>query len=267
MRRALPTLALICVMVTSSYAQSPSPQRLYEMGMNALTGVGPERNDQNALDYTRRSAELGYPPAEVVLGYLYETGMIVTRGPAEAANWYKKASQQDDPVAEWLLGRLILIGAFPPRDLNEAARWLQKSASHGDPFGQYLLGRVKLEREDYPAALTWFRKAAMLGLPQAQQQLGMLLKQGQGTNVDKFEAYVWLQISYDSGNQSAPVANALLELGRALGSDQIEQAKSKAHGLEPIVNRVVVARGCTGWQGEFGAIPAPPPPDIQNYCR
>ncbi|HUK23403.1 MAG TPA: tetratricopeptide repeat protein [Terriglobales bacterium] len=253
--------------VSPALAQAPSPQRLYEMGMNAFTGVGPERNNQNALDYTRRSAELGYPPAEVVMGYFYDTGTIVTRDPAEAANWYKKAALQDDPVGEWLLGRLIFMGAVPPRDLEEAARWLQKAAAHNDPFGEYLLGKVKLERQDYSAAAGWFRKAAMQGLPQAQQQLGMLLKQGQGVNMDKFEAYVWLQVSYDAGNQSAPVANALLELGAALGSNQIEQAKSKARDLEQTANRAVAARGCTGWAGEFGAIPAPPTPDIENYCR
>jgi uncharacterized protein len=267
MRRRLLALMLVCLSLSSAYAQSPSPQRLFEMGMNALTGVGPERNNQNALDYTQRSAELGYPPAEVVLGYFYDTGTIVAREPGQAATWYKKAALQDDPVGEWLLGRLIFSGALAPRDLNEAARWLQKAAAHGDAFGEYLLGRVKLERQDYPSAAEWFHKAALQGLPQAQQQLAMLLKEGEGGNVDKFGAYVWLQVSYDAGNQSAPVANALLELGAALGSNQIEQAKSKARDLEQTTNRAVMARGCTGWPGEFGAIPAPPPPDIQNYCR
>ena len=252
--------------LTSGYAQSPNASRLYEIGMNAMTGVGPDRNEQAALDNIRKSAQLGYPPAEVLLGYFYDTGTIVTKEPGQAADWYKKAALQDDPVGEWLLGRLIFMGAVP-RDLTEAARWLQKAAAHNDPFGDYLLGKVKLEHQDYTKAAELFRKAALQGLPQAQQQLGSLLKQGQGVNADKSEAYTWLLVSYDGGNQSASVANSLAQLESELGANQTQMAKSKARELEQTSNRVVSARGCTGWQGEFDVIPAPPPPDIQNSCR
>jgi TPR repeat protein len=249
-----------------SHAQSPNASRLYEMGMNALTAVGPDRDNQGALDNIRHSAQLGYPPAEVLLGYIYETGSIATKDPAQAAEWYKKAAMQDDQLGEWLLGRLILTGEVP-KDLTEAARWLQKSAAHNDAFGQYLLGKVKLEHQDYTQAAQMFRKAAMQGLPQAQLQLGLLLKQGQGVNPDKSEAYTWLVMSYDAGNQSATVANNLAQLDAELGNAGVNQAKSKARDLEPTTNRVVVAKGCTGWQGEFDAIPVPPPPDIQGACR
>jgi uncharacterized protein len=252
---------------TFSRAQSPNASRLYEIGMNAMSGVGPDRNDQAALDNIRRSAQLGYPPAEVLLGYFYDTGTITAKEPGQAADWYKKAAQQDDPVGEWLLGRLIFSGAIPPRDLSEAARWLQKAAAHNDPFGEYLLAKVKLEHQDYTKAAELFRKAALQGLPQAQQQLGFLLKEGQGVNADKAEAYTWLLVSYDSGNQTASIANSLAQLEGELGSNLTQQAKSKAREIEQTSNRVVVARGCTGWQGEFDAIPTPPPPDIQNSCR
>jgi uncharacterized protein len=267
MRRLAVTSILLCLFAGSAFAQSPNPQRLFEMGVNALTGVGPERDEQGALTYVQRSAQLGYPPAEVMLGYFYDTGTVVAQEPAQAALWYKKAALQDDPLAEWLLGRLIVAGLVPPRDLNEAARWLQKAAEHGNPFGEYLLGKVKLERQDYPAAAEWFRKAAMQGLPQAQEQLGLLLKQGQGVNLDKFQAFVWLQVSYEAGDQSAGVSNALVELGGQLGTTQEQQAMSKAHELEQTANRVVTARGCTGWPGELNAMPAPPTPDIQPFCR
>ncbi len=260
-------VAALVLNAASSYAQSASPQHLFEMGMDALNGVGPDRNPVAAVDYIHRSADLGFPPAEVMLGSLYDTGNSVPREPGQAAMWYKKAALQDDPVGEWLLGRLILSGTVPPRDLNEAARWLQKSAGHGDPFGQYLLGAVKLERQDYAGAAVWFRKAAMQGMPQAQEQLGVLLKKGQGINLDKSEAYVWLLISYDAGNQSANVASTLAQLQGDLTNEQLDQAKARARDLEQTASRVVASRGCTGWPGEFNAIPAPPPPDIQNYCR
>ena len=259
--------AIALALPLSSYAQAPSPERLFEMGLDAMNGIGPDRNPTEAVDNFRQSADRGYPPAEVMLGSLYDTGNAVPRDLGQAATWYKKAALQDDPIGEWLLGRLIFSGAIPPRDLNEAARWLQKSASHGDPFGEYLLGAVKLERQDYAQAAIWFRKAALQGMPQAQAQLGLLLKNGQGVTLDKNEAYVWLLVSYDAGNQSTQVASVLAQLQAELGTNQVEACKDKARDLEQTASRVVTSRGCTGWPGEFNAIPAPPPPDIQSFCR
>ena len=208
---------------------------------------------------------LGYAPAQVVIGYFYDTGSIVVAEPGQAVAWYKKAAAQDDRLGEWLLGRVYYLGTGFPRDLDQAAKACEKAASQGDPFGQHILGMIKLERNEYAKAADWFRKSALQGLPQAQQQLGLLLKQGRGVTTDKFEAYVWLLVSFDAGNQS--VANDLLELEGQLGSTQLEQAKTKARELEQTVNRSVMAHGCTGWSGEFSLVPTPPPPDVQRFCR
>jgi Sel1 repeat len=148
---------------------------------------------------------------------------------------------------------------------NAAESWLQGAANQGDPFGQYLLGLIRLERNDYPKAAEWFRKAAMQGWPQAQAQLGELLKDGRGVTADKFEAYVWLLVSFDAGNQTVGADLAALE--GDLGSNRVEEAKSKARDLEQTVSRSVVSRGCTGWSGEFDLVPTPPTPDIQRFCR
>ncbi len=267
--RPISSLALSLLLTATAYAQAPTlglnaPQ-LYEKGMNSLIGVGISRNDVNALDYLHRSAELGYPQAQVVLGYFYDTGSVVTQDPSQAADWYKKAAKQDDRLADWLLGRLFFTGNGVPRDLNTAETWLQRAANQGDPFGQQLLGSIRLERNDYPKAAEWFRKAAMQGMPQAQAQLGQLLKEGRGVTTDKFEAYVWLLVSFDAGNQA--VASDLAALEGELGSNRVDEAKSKARELEQTVSRAVVARGCTGWPGEFELVPAPPPPDIQRFCH
>src|SRR5258708_5878570 len=127
MRPVLFSILLLCVLTSAAYSQTPSlglnaPQ-LYEKGMNSLLGAGVSRNDLDAVDYFRRSAELGYPQAQVVLGYFYETGSIVTQDSQQAADWYKKAARQDDRLADWLLGRLYYTGGVP-RDLNAAESWL-----------------------------------------------------------------------------------------------------------------------------------------------
>lgn len=237
-------------------------QELFDKGMNALVGTGQSRNDLNALDYLRRAANLGYAPAQAVLGSLYQTGRSVIRDPRQALDWYRKAAEQDDPLAAWLAGSLIFSGDGVLRDIQAAGAWFRKSAEHGDPFGEYLLGMVKLERREYTEAAEWFRKAAIQGLPQAQQQLGTLLRQGQGVKLDKPEAYMWLLLSFESGNPS--VSTELQALEASLFSKQVEEAKTRARSVDV---RAAVAHGCTGWPGEFQVIPAPPPPEIQRYCR
>jgi len=267
-RLPISVLPLCLLLVSATYAQTATlglnaPQ-LYEKGINSLLGVGLSRNDLNAVDYFRRSAELGYPQAQVVLGYFYDTGSVVSQDSQQAADWYKKAGRQDNRLADWLLGRLYYTGNGIPRDLSAAESWLQKSANQGDPFGQYLLGLIRLERNDYPKAADWFRKASMQALPQAQQHWGQLLKQGQGVNEDKFQAYVWLLVSFDADNQT--VANELAALEGDLGSNRVDEAKNKVRDLEQTVSRAVVSRGCD-WVGALDPVPTPPPPDVQRFCH
>jgi len=233
--------------------------------MNALEGSNASRSSLNAIDYFRRSADLGFAPAQVVLGYFYDTGHVLTADPHEALEWYKKAAQQDDPLAQWLVGRMIYADLAPPRDLNEAQKWLEKSSSTENPFAEYLLGRILFERSDYARSAHQFQQAAQQGLPQAQRSLAQLFRDGRGVAQDYFEAYLWLLMSYDAGLQASGADLQALE--SELSSSQIEQAKTKARSLEDTMTRSAVAHGCTGWPGEFDVIPTPPPPALQRFCR
>src|SRR6266550_8869609 len=102
--------ALLIVHLTTALAQGPplngTPEQLFDVGMNALSGSAGTRNDLAAVDYFRRSAQKNYGPAQVVLGYLYDMGLIVVRDPSQAADWYRKAANAGDPLAQWALGRL-----------------------------------------------------------------------------------------------------------------------------------------------------------------
>ncbi|HYX67937.1 MAG TPA: tetratricopeptide repeat protein [Terriglobales bacterium] len=264
-------LLLSLVLASRLFAQEPqggpgpSAAQLYHTGMNFLTGTGVSRSDTQGEAALRRSATQGYAPAQVALGLLYESGQVVVQNPGEAASWYRKSADQGNKLAEWSLGRLYYSGSGVPRDLDQAARWLQKAADQGDPFGAYLLGRIKQERGDFPGAVPEYRRAARQGLPQAQQRFGELLMAGEGVPKDDFEAYVWLLVSFQNGNQA--VATDLQQLEGSLGSAAVEQAKSKARDLFDSTARTVVAGGCTGWQGEFADVPAPPPLNLQNRCQ
>jgi uncharacterized protein len=269
MRRLVRFLIVLLSTTVVGYAQqlrAPiNPTALFERGMNALTGAGFSRNDPSGVEYVRQSADAGYAPAQAVMGYFEEIGFTVPREPQQAAGYYTKAAVQGDRMSQWVLGRMYFSGEGEQRNLPEAERWLNKAANQGDAFGEHLLGSLKLEKNDYPGAAAWFRKAAEQGLPQAQMQLGSMLEQGKGIAVDKLEAYVWLTLSFEAGDQNA--AEALKSLETDLTNQQIEQAKARVREFQSTNSRVVVSRGCTGWTGEFDALPATPPADLQAFCR
>lgn len=233
--------------------------------MSLLQGGSDTRRELDAVAYFRRSAELGYAPAQVVLGYFYDAGQFVAEEPGQALYWYRKAAAQDDVLGQWLAGELSLSGRAAPVDLTEAKAWLKKSAAQGNPFAEYLLGRVSLEQQDYASAAKSFREAAMQGIPEAQRQLALLLKDGRGLPQDRSEAYVWLLVAASVLHDSA--SPPLTELETSLNSSEVEAAKARARALEQQTSRAVTSHGCTGWDGEFNTLPVPPPPLLQDRCR
>jgi TPR repeat protein len=105
--------------------------------VNALSGSVGTRNDLAAVDYFRRSAQKNYGPAQVVLGYLYDTELIVVRDSSQAADWYRKAADAGDPLAQWLLGRLYVLASGLPREDAAAQKWLTLSANRKNPFAAH----------------------------------------------------------------------------------------------------------------------------------
>ncbi len=262
------TIAIVCFVLISllATAQSNSPEALYERGMDAISGAGISRNDLQALDYFRRSAELGYGPAQVVMGYFFETGTITTGSQSQAVEWYRKAAQQGDVLAEWMLGRRYYLGGGVPQDPIAAEKWLRPAADQGNPFAAYYLARIMADR-DYTKAPALYKVAADQGITAAQYLYAKALKDGRGIAQDRFNAYVWLVVALDGGYSLAQTDLSELDNGGALTQAQIADAKGQAREVEQTAIRAVSARGCTGWDGELGEFPTPPPPKIQRFCR
>jgi uncharacterized protein len=257
---------ILALWSTAALAQSTSPDSLYERGMDAITGVGPTRNDAAGVDYFRRSSDLGYGPAQIALGYYYETGTLLARDPAQALDLYRKAARQGDPLAGWLAGRLYLLGGAIPRDPDSAQKLLKVSADQNNPFGAYYLGRLMADRDQTKAAAL-YKIAADQGLPEAQYFYAKALKDGRGIAQDRFTAYVWYSIAADAGYVAAGSDLAEINQSGYLTNDQINEARAKAHDMEQVVVRAVTARGCSGWPGEFDEFPTPPPPQLQRFCH
>ncbi len=258
--------SILVLWSTIALAQSASPDSLYERGMDAITGIGTSRNDALGVDYFRQSADRGYGPAQIALGYYYETGTFLASDPAQALDLYRKAAQQGDPLAGWLAGRDYFLGNGVRRDPDAAQKWLKLAADQNNAFGAYYLGRLMADR-DYTKAPKLYKIAADQGLPQAQYFYAKALKDGRGIPQDRFTAYVWYTIAADAGYSAAGADLNELDGGGNLTMDQISQAQAKARDLEHVVIRAVTARGCSGWEGEFDEFPTPPPPKLQRFCH
>ncbi len=258
--------AIFALLSTLACAQSTSPEALYDRGIDAITGIGPSQNDALGVDYFRRSAEIGYGPAQIALAYYYETGTVVASNPALAVELYRKAAQQGDPLGAWLAGRHYFLGIGVPRDLDAAQKWFKLSADQNSAYGSYYLGRLMADR-DYTKAPKLYKIAADQGLPQAQYFYAKTLKDGRGIPQDQLTAYVWFSIAADAGYTAAAADLGELEGGGSLTVSQISEAKIKARDMEQVVIRAVTARGCSGWEGEFDEFPTPPPAKLQRFCH
>ncbi len=84
----------------------------------------------------RRLAEQGGVIAQYDLATMYEKGKGVPKDCAEAMKWYRKAAEQGFPPAQLVLGWMCDQG----EDYTEAEKWYRKAAEHGDSTAQYNLG-------------------------------------------------------------------------------------------------------------------------------
>ena len=68
-------------------------------------GQGVARDGAKALEWYKRSAELGHNDAKVCIAYMFERGEGVKKDLAEAVKWYKAALDGGEEAAEYYLSK------------------------------------------------------------------------------------------------------------------------------------------------------------------
>lgn len=147
-----------------------------------------QRNYTEALKWFKRSADQGFAPAQVSMGFLYDLGLGVKPDPIEAARWYTLSAAQDDTDGEYDLGLCYLHGSGVRQDWDEAIKWFTRALSHDDDEGRSANG-IGLAFEhrphqdtakDYTEALQWYLKGAQMGYGESQYNVCRLTAQGLG---------------------------------------------------------------------------------------
>ena len=109
-------------------------------------------------------------------------------------------------------------GFAEKKKYEEAVKWFRKAADLGEPNAQYNLGLCYYKgqgiKQDLEEAVKWLKKAAGQGLVFAQYNLGVCYYSGQGVKQDFKEAAKWFRLAAD---QEFPAAQYNLGFCYATG--------------------------------------------------
>ncbi|HEY3696598.1 peptidoglycan-binding protein [Phenylobacterium sp.] len=142
----------------------PELEAAYQAAVEAVKSGQPD-----GLETLKKTANIGYGPAQRYLAKLYEAGGSgVKKDPVEARRWTERAAQGGDRLAMHDLALYHIRGVGGPKNA--------------------------------PLAAQWFHRAADLGLVDSQFNLGLLYEKGIGVPQNMAEAYKWYLIAGRSGD-------------------------------------------------------------------
>ena len=119
---------------------------------------------------------------------------------------------------------------YKKKNYSEAERWYRKAAVQGDAEAQNNLGAMYYlglaVSQDYSEAVKWCQKAAEQGNASAQNNLGMMYEKGRGVPQDDSEAVKWYRKAAEQGNASAQYnLGWMYEKGKGVPQDDSEAVK------------------------------------------
>jgi TPR repeat protein len=154
-------------------------------------------------------------------------------GDYEAAfkEWLPLA-QNNDPAAMRNIGHMYRRGLGVEQDYTKAMTWYKRAATIGLDRAQANVAGMYLEGEgveqDYAQAANWFARAAQQGHVVSQYNLGLLLENGLGVEQNDQRALGWFALAAKAGHPQAKVKAA--ELAARIKSEQANGATSASGG-------------------------------------
>lgn len=172
-----------------------------------VTGPASLRDPKSAMQWYRKAADQGYPPAQVGIGDLFTNGYGVREDHYRAQEWYKVATQLSrNQNAHFKVGEGFFRGLGAPQDYGRAVKHYLIAAQQGHPVAQYLMGSM------YEA--------------------------GWGITRDLIDAWVWYQLALPQAVRVSAhvedysVAEALKRIEATMNQSQIDAAKKRLSALK-----------------------------------
>ncbi|MEM9280174.1 MAG: SEL1-like repeat protein, partial [Pseudomonadota bacterium] len=183
-------------------AEQNDPAAVFEIGRRLTNGIGTAKNLEEAAKWYEHAANLGFIPAQYLIGNFNEKGIGVEQDRILAEAWYEQAAESGHVIA---MHNLAVLNASP------------------DPA----TGKNNLEK-----SYKWFAKAAEHGVRDSQVNLGIFLAKGTGVPVDLVESYKWFSIAAKSGDADAGQKRDFI--ADAMRPDQLEEARKRVENWKQI---------------------------------
>ncbi len=183
-------------------AEAGEVEAQYEVGIMYLKGQGVAQDREKALQWLKRASDGGYQQATSKLGRIqeqqekfkqslrqaesgdleaqYDVAMMYLKGRgvdtdgAKARKWLGKAADKGDTRAITRLGIINFKGENGGSDFKQALTLFNR-VSDRSALAQYYLGEMYADgsgvKQDYPAAIEWYRKAAAGGFDRARGKI------------------------------------------------------------------------------------------------
>ena len=135
---------------------------------------------------------------------------LVTEGTYEAAaKIYRSLASAGYPSAQLMLGWMLETGRGVGQDLPGARSWYKMVADTGSPEGLFYLGALELRHHRYQQAVESLERAASQHYMPALYLLGLMYDMGDGVSVDHQKAYRFYEQAAAMGHLFAERAIAV----------------------------------------------------------
>lgn len=137
--------------------------------------------------------------------------------------------------AQFNLGQAYKLGRGVSADLNQAEQWYRKAALQGHPQAEDNYGLALFQNGKRAEAVPWLEKSANRGEPRAQFVLGTMYFNGDGVTRDWVRAYALMVRSSQTGLPQA--ATALAQMDKYVSLQERQQGLALARTYEDMANR------------------------------
>jgi TPR repeat protein len=191
------------------------------LGMLYYSGNGTIKDEDEALKWIKRSADLNSANSMATLGLMYYSGDGVAEDKNKAFKYLKKAAERNNSAAMGLLAFLYTNGDGVSENEKEAIKWMRKGALLNDNFCITQLAEAYEQgngvNKDLKEVFKLYSKAADNGDNTAAAEVGRCYLDAVGVLEDENKALEWIEKSYKSGSAAGTRMMSILFLDGRCG--------------------------------------------------
>ncbi|MGJ8644110.1 MAG: tetratricopeptide repeat protein [Luteolibacter sp.] len=172
------------------------------LGSRLLNGEESTRNEEQGREWLDKAIKEDIFAAYLVLGDHEEN---IKKNDKAAYGFYLKGAEAEQPDCMLRLASLLFNGRGTEKSEDKAREWLEKAVKAGSALAAYELAGIYANEEnpDTLKVYSYLVLAASSGIPNAQNELGLLYLTGNLGSSDKPAAVAWFTKSAQAGYSAA----------------------------------------------------------------